>query len=117
MSTTTDKARRGGFVDYLLEREDVKAAWHDYTFHEFVQRIGDGTLPLDSFREYLIQGEDSPPSNSSQVDVDDSDYLFLVSFDAKTLTQWLIPPSQLSLVSMFEVLINNYRYNSRVQTH
>ncbi|TKA70061.1 hypothetical protein B0A55_06240 [Friedmanniomyces simplex] len=53
----------GGFVDYLLEREDVKAAWHEYTHHEFVERMGDGTLPPETFKSYMIQ-----------------DYLYLVHF-------------------------------------
>lgn len=51
----TDLHRRGGFIEYLLEREDVKPAWHQYTHHEFVQRMGDGTLPLDTFKNYMIQ--------------------------------------------------------------
>jgi len=42
-------------VQYLLDREDVRAAWHDYTHHEFVNRMGDGTLPHETFRHYMIQ--------------------------------------------------------------
>lgn len=53
---------RGGFIEYLLNRDDVQTPWREYTEHDFVQRIGDGTLPLDRFKNYLIQ-----------------DYLFLVS--------------------------------------
>ncbi|KAK0305895.1 trifunctional hydroxymethylpyrimidine kinase/phosphomethylpyrimidine kinase/thiaminase [Friedmanniomyces endolithicus] len=53
----------GGFVDYVLQREDVKIAWHEYTHHEFVQRMGDGTLPPETFKSYMIQ-----------------DYLYLVHF-------------------------------------
>lgn len=49
-------------MEYLLDREDVKPAWHDYTHHEFVQRMGDGTLPPETFKYYMIQ-----------------DYLYLVS--------------------------------------
>ncbi|RMY35279.1 hypothetical protein D0865_13953 [Hortaea werneckii] len=52
-----------GFIQYLLEREDVQPAWHDYTHHEFVQRMGDGTLPPETFKYYMIQ-----------------DYLYLVQF-------------------------------------
>lgn len=37
--------------------------WHDYCHHPFVQRIADGTLPLESFQHYLQQ-----------------DYLFLIHF-------------------------------------
>ena len=43
------------FIEYLLEREDVKPVWHKYTHHEFVQRMGDGTLPLETFKYYMIQ--------------------------------------------------------------
>lgn len=46
---------RGGFIQYLLERDDVKPAWHDYTHHEFVERMGDGTLPREVFKNYMIQ--------------------------------------------------------------
>ncbi|KAK5128397.1 hypothetical protein LTR85_003065 [Meristemomyces frigidus] len=53
----------GGFIDYLLDREDVKPAWHQYTHHEFVQRMGDGTLPPETFKYYMIQ-----------------DYLYLIHF-------------------------------------
>lgn len=37
--------------------------WREYTHHDFVNRIGDGSLPIESFRYYLIQ-----------------DYLFLIHF-------------------------------------
>lgn len=47
--------------------DDLKAAigseWTAYTEHEFVRRLGDGTLPLPVFQDYLVQ-----------------DYLFLVQF-------------------------------------
>lgn len=54
---------RNGFIDYLLEREDVKDPWHTYTHHDFVAQLAKGTLPLDNFKHYLIQ-----------------DYLFLMQF-------------------------------------
>lgn len=38
-------------------------AWHSYTDHQFVRQLGDGTLPEQSFRTYLVQ-----------------DYLFLIQF-------------------------------------
>ncbi|KAK3074358.1 trifunctional hydroxymethylpyrimidine kinase/phosphomethylpyrimidine kinase/thiaminase [Teratosphaeriaceae sp. CCFEE 6253] len=53
----------GGFVEYILERDDVKAAWHEYTNHDFVQRMGDGTLAVESFKHYMTQ-----------------DYLYLIHF-------------------------------------
>ncbi len=47
--------------------EDLRAAcaeeWHDYTHHAFVEQLGDGTLPLPAFQDYLMQ-----------------DYIFLIHF-------------------------------------
>ncbi|ESZ99322.1 phosphomethylpyrimidine kinase [Sclerotinia borealis F-4128] len=57
----------GRFVEYLLERPDVKGAWRDHTEHAFVAGLGDGTLPMESFKYYLIQ-----------------DYLYLVQFARAT---------------------------------
>ncbi|KAF1959538.1 hypothetical protein CC80DRAFT_466442 [Byssothecium circinans] len=62
-STYTLPFVAGGFIDYLLDREDVQDAWRQYTHHEFVARIADGTLPIENFKHYLIQ-----------------DYLFLIHF-------------------------------------
>ncbi|KAF2191036.1 hypothetical protein K469DRAFT_557529 [Zopfia rhizophila CBS 207.26] len=53
----------GGFIDYLLEREDVQEPWREYTEHDFVSQMADGTLPVELFKHYLIQ-----------------DYLFLIHF-------------------------------------
>ncbi|MBO6894984.1 MAG: thiaminase II [Roseibium sp.] len=49
----------------LFERLKADAApqWADYTEHEFVRQLGDGTLPLECFKHYLVQ-----------------DYLFLIQF-------------------------------------
>lgn len=49
----------------LFDRLKSAAAheWHAYTAHEFVQRMGQGTLPETAFRHYLVQ-----------------DYLFLIHF-------------------------------------
>jgi thiaminase II len=58
---------RGGFIPYLLDREDIQKPWKEYTQHEFVRRMGDGTLPVENFRYYMIQ-----------------DYLFLVQFARAT---------------------------------
>ena len=44
-------------------RDAAGADWTGYTWHPFVQRLADGTLPLAAFRHYLIQ-----------------DYLFLIHF-------------------------------------
>jgi thiaminase II len=51
------------FIDYILERPDVIAPWKAYTEHEFVRQMGDGSLPVEKFKFYLIQ-----------------DYLFLIQF-------------------------------------
>ncbi|KAA6412830.1 MAG: thiamine biosynthesis (Thi-4) [Lasallia pustulata] len=62
-STYTLPFSPGHFLGYLLNRSDVKDTWRAHTEHEFVQRIADGTLPVEKFKYYLIQ-----------------DYLFLVQF-------------------------------------
>lgn len=46
---------RGHFIEYLLDREDVRDAWTQHTHHKFVAALADGTLPLESFKYYLIQ--------------------------------------------------------------
>ena len=51
----------GGFLEYLLSQ--AGQVWRAHVQHEFVQRLADGTLPLENFQYYLIQ-----------------DYLFLVQF-------------------------------------
>lgn len=55
--------RRGHFIEYLLERPDVSPVWHRFINHPFVLSLGNGELPLESFKGYLIQ-----------------DYLYLVHF-------------------------------------
>jgi thiaminase II len=54
---------RGGFIEYILNRDDVKGPWREHTHHDFVRQMQDGTLPIAKFRAYLIQ-----------------DYLFLIQF-------------------------------------
>lgn len=54
---------RGGFIPYLLDRDDIQSPWKEYTEHEFVRQMGHGTLPVENFKYYMIQ-----------------DYLFLVQF-------------------------------------
>ena len=53
--------KEGGLFRRL--RDASGADWTGYTWHPFVQRLSDGTLPLAGFRHYLIQ-----------------DYLFLIHF-------------------------------------
>jgi hydroxymethylpyrimidine/phosphomethylpyrimidine kinase len=54
-------------VDWLLEREDVQQVWKEFTQHEFVEKMGDGTLPVDRFKFYMVQ-----------------DYLYLVGSSVKS---------------------------------
>jgi len=53
----------GGFIDWLLRHPKVKDIWHQYTHHEFVDKMGDGSLDVERFKFYLVQ-----------------DYLFLIQF-------------------------------------
>lgn len=55
------------FVEYLLERPEVAPLWDRYVYHPFVLAMGDGTLPLESFKEYLTQ-----------------DYIYLVRYPFET---------------------------------
>lgn len=48
-------AARGYFVEYLLERPDVKDVWKEFVHHPFVMALGDGSLPRESFKGYIIQ--------------------------------------------------------------
>lgn len=59
----TDSLSSGRFIEYALDRPDVQRVWEKFTYHEFVEGMGHGTLPLARFKEYLVQ-----------------DYLYLVSF-------------------------------------
>ncbi|KAL2020373.1 hypothetical protein VTK56DRAFT_8502 [Thermocarpiscus australiensis] len=62
-STYTLPFSPGHFIDYVLERPDVAPLWDRFINHPFVLAMGNGTLPLESFKGYLIQ-----------------DYLYLVHF-------------------------------------
>ncbi|RDA86257.1 hypothetical protein CP532_5088 [Ophiocordyceps camponoti-leonardi (nom. inval.)] len=53
----------GYFIEYLLARPDVSSLWHSFVHHPFVKALGDGSLPLRSFKGYITQ-----------------DYLFLIQF-------------------------------------
>ncbi|KAM0431048.1 hypothetical protein ACHAPT_005686 [Fusarium lateritium] len=53
----------GYFIEWLLERPDVRDVWREFVYHPFVMAIGDGTLPLESFKGYIVQ-----------------DYLYLIHF-------------------------------------
>ncbi|KAI8634900.1 Rapamycin-insensitive companion of mTOR, N-term-domain-containing protein [Xylariaceae sp. FL1651] len=53
----------GRFVEWLLTHPDVAPVWHRFVHHPFVLALGNGELPLESFKKYLVQ-----------------DYLYLVHF-------------------------------------
>ncbi|KAL1856993.1 trifunctional hydroxymethylpyrimidine kinase/phosphomethylpyrimidine kinase/thiaminase [Diaporthe australafricana] len=53
----------GHFVEWMLERPDVAPVWSQFVNHPFVLAMGNGTLPLESFKGYLVQ-----------------DYLYLIHF-------------------------------------
>ncbi|KAF2964655.1 hypothetical protein GQX73_g8927 [Xylaria multiplex] len=53
----------GKFVEWLLSRPDVAPVWHRFINHPFVLALGNSELPLESFKNYLVQ-----------------DYLYLVHF-------------------------------------
>lgn len=38
-----------------MDRPDVQCAWEKFTKHDFVEGMGQGTLPLERFKEYLVQ--------------------------------------------------------------
>ena len=39
----------------MLGLEEVKQSWHEFTHHDFVRQLGDGTLPENRFKYYMIQ--------------------------------------------------------------
>ena len=45
----------GRFIEYLLDRQEVQPLWKAFTQHKFVQQMGDGTLPVETFKAYIIQ--------------------------------------------------------------
>ncbi|KAJ5666910.1 hypothetical protein N7462_011319 [Penicillium macrosclerotiorum] len=53
----------GRFLEYIMDRPDIQQVWKKFTYHEFVEGMGQGTLPVERFKEYLVQ-----------------DYLYLVQF-------------------------------------
>ncbi|KAL4785146.1 Phosphomethylpyrimidine kinase-domain-containing protein [Aspergillus varians] len=45
----------GRFLEYVLDHPDVQSVWKDFTEHNFVSGLGSGTLPVERFKEYLVQ--------------------------------------------------------------
>jgi hypothetical protein len=70
----------------------VKPVWHDYTHHEFCERMGDGTLPREAFKNYMIQ-----------------DYLYLVIAD--------IPASIPHLLTQETDPIRSSQRSGKLQVH
>ena len=46
---------RGHFLEYVLEHPSVAEVWHRFIHHPFVKALGNGSLPRESFKGYLIQ--------------------------------------------------------------
>ena len=53
MSSTEILAAPGTLFARL--KDSCSGDWSAYTRHEFVRRLGDGTLPEACFRRYLVQ--------------------------------------------------------------
>ncbi|KAH8178675.1 phosphomethylpyrimidine kinase domain-containing protein [Sarocladium implicatum] len=66
-STYTLPFSPGYFIEYLLNRPDVKPVWDRFVNHPFVMGLGNGKLPLESFKGYIVQ-----------------DYLYLIQFSRAT---------------------------------
>ncbi|ANB12751.1 putative phosphomethylpyrimidine kinase [Sugiyamaella lignohabitans] len=45
----------GHFVDYLLNHPKVKPHWDLYVNHPFTKQVGQGTLPVETFKYFLTQ--------------------------------------------------------------
>lgn len=75
----------------MLERSDVAPVWDRFVNHPFVLAMGDGTLPVESFKGYLVQ-----------------DYLYLVSFfcvlreETALNSEWLANVEGLSRYTLLE---------------
>ena len=49
------RRNRGYFIEYLLDRPDVRDVWKEFVYHPFVMALWAGTLPHESFKGYIIQ--------------------------------------------------------------
>ena len=45
----------GHFIPYLLSHPKIAPVWERYISHPFATAMGNGTLPLSTFKKYLIQ--------------------------------------------------------------
>ena len=76
---------RGHFIEYLLDREDVKPPWKEHTEHEFVKQMANGTLPIEKFKTYLIQDYLFLVRRTSYPHIPQANFKFRFSFPAPTL--------------------------------
>jgi len=77
--------------------------WHEFVHHPFVLAMGNGELPLDSFKGYLVQ-----------------DYLYLVHFArANALASYkaknIADIAAVSLLSVYNHLSMNTHFRQRLQ--
>lgn len=42
-------------MEYVLNHPAVQPVWKKFTEHDFVLGIGNGKLPVERFKEYLVQ--------------------------------------------------------------
>jgi hypothetical protein len=77
---------RGRFIEHVLDRPEVRPVWKRFTEHDFVMGMGSGTLPLESFKHYLVQ-----------------DYLYLV---------FLFESSFVHLMSLMVIQVHFARSNA-----
>lgn len=74
------------FTDYLFE--EVKDIWQEYLEHPFIKELGEGTLPKEKFKNYLVQ-----------------DYLYLKEF-GKVFAMCLIKSETIEEMNFFSRAIS-----------
>lgn len=52
---STDPGERVPLSLFETLKDRCHTEWEDYTRHEFVEQLGDGTLPIEAFQDYLVQ--------------------------------------------------------------
>ncbi|KAJ5044936.1 trifunctional hydroxymethylpyrimidine kinase/phosphomethylpyrimidine kinase/thiaminase [Penicillium rubens] len=88
-STYTMPFAPGRFFEYVLDRQDVQQVWHQFTHHEFVEGMGQGTLPIERFKAYLVQ-----------------DYLYLVQFARSNALASYKAKSMSSIAASAEIVLH-----------
>ena len=69
--------------------ESVKEIWQSYLQHPFVKGLGDGTLPEDAFRFYMLQ-----------------DYLYLLEY-SKVFALGVVKSKEEKLMRRFAKMVHN----------